>query len=175
MIYKSTIENILLISKNGSTLLTDGSSLNDDSEAWRKKREEKDLAYENARIVAWSIWFEAYSNGDISLDVLLRNARRSLVKLQVDDFLRWKTIGLLADEALDISPPRRSRGNKGQAVALRRIACEFVRLANEEGFVLSRASKKGATAFERASSALSDLGVSALPRQIEDWYYSRDS
>lgn len=172
MIYKSTIEKILSSGNNRTTLLTEGYSLNEDSEAWKRKREEKDSAYEKARIVAWSIWFEAYSRGDISLDALLRNARRSMVKLQVDDFLRWKTLGLLADEALDISPPRRSRGNKGQAVTLRRMACEFVRLANEEGFVLSRTSKKGATAFERASSALSDLGVSALPRQIEDWYYS---
>ena len=147
------------------TLLTDGWS--PPSEEQRKA---KDAAYEKARLIAWDIWYQAYSSGDISLDILLRNAQRSLVKLDVDDFLRWKTLGLLVENALKAEPPKRTRGNKGQPEALRKIARQLVKMANDDGFVLSRSSSME-TAFERASNIMAELGVSALPRQVEDWYY----
>lgn len=148
-----------------NTLLTD--SWNPISEEQRKAKEK---AYQQARIIAWNIWFTSFQSGSISLENLLRNAQRSLIKLEVDDFNRWKTLGLLTEKALQIDPPKRSRGNKGQPESLRQIARELVAIANNEGFSLSRSSSTK-TAFEQVSEVMADLGISVTPRQVEDWNY----
>ncbi len=148
-----------------STLL--GSGYIPLSEEQRKAKEE---AYDKARLIAWEVWYQAFECGSISLDDLLRNAQRSLIKLGVEDYLRWKTLGLLAERALKSDPPKRSRGNKGQPESLRNIARQLVDLANNDGFVLSRLSPSN-TAFEHVAEMLANLGISVTPRQAEDWYY----
>lgn len=148
-----------------TTLLTEGVKCRSDEE-----RIANDRAYEQGKIVAWEIWFDAYANGQLTLEVLLRNAQRSLLKLDVDDFQRWKMLGLLAENALKVDPPKRSRGNKGQPVALRLIASRLVKIAHSEGYILNRASDDR-TAFEHVAEILANLGIPVSPRQIEDWHY----
>lgn len=127
--------------------------------------------YEKGRFIAWRVWFDAFKSGKISLDQLLRNAYRTMIKLEVEDYSRWKTLGELAENALKVDPPKRSKGNRGQPETLRQIARELVEMANEEGFILSRVSTSK-TAFEHAADILANLGISATPRQVEDWFYS---
>ena len=135
-----------------------------------EERIAKDHAYEQGRIIAWTIWFEAYTRGQLSLERLLKNAQLSLIKLGVDDFIRWKTLGQLAEKALKTTPPKRPRGNKGQPEALRLIASRLVELAYNDGYVLNRASNNK-TAFEHVTEIMVNLGIPVTPRQIEDWYY----
>lgn len=148
-----------------TTLLTEGVKCRSDEE-----HTANDRAYEQGRVIAWEIWFDAYANGQLTLEVLLRNAQRSLLKLAVDDFQRWKALGLLAESALKLDPPRRSRGNKGQPEALRLIASRLVKMAHSEGYILNRASYDR-SAFEYVAEILANLGIPVSPRQIEDWYY----
>lgn len=148
-----------------TTLLTDGWLPRSDEE-----RIAKDDAYEKARLIAWLIWYQSYEEGLLALEVLLRNAQRSLIKLGVDDFLRWKTLGLLVERALIAAPPKRSRGNRGQPEALRKIACDVLEMANRDGYPLNRNSMEQ-TAFEYTAEILANLGISVTPRQLEDWYY----
>ena len=138
-----------------------------------QQRVEQEQAYEKARVIAWQIWFAAYESGSLSLEELLRHARRSLEKLRIDDFLRWKTLGQLVEHALKIHPPKRSRGNKGKPKALREIAISLVELANKrEGHVLSRGKKsEEQTAFEFVAGLMANLGIAVTPRQIELWKY----
>jgi len=173
MIYKSTIEKIIGIGNNRTTLLTDGYSLNEGSEAWKKKREEKDRAYENARIIAWTVWYEGYERGDIGFRELIERARDSLLALGVEDFLRWKTLGLLADKALAMTPPKRKRGNAGRVDPKKAIAVQLVDLASGDGFVLSRESKNGASAFDHVAELMTRLGMDTTSRQVHDWCYPR--
>lgn len=150
------------------TFLTDGRIPISDDE-----RKSKEKAYEKARVISWKIWFEAYKSGQLSLEYLLRNSERSLKILGVDDFLRWKTLGLLVESALKVSPPKRSRGNKGHPGALRSVVVGLVTIAHDDdGFVLTRIAKEQ-TAFERVAEILAELGISITPRQAEDWYYDR--
>jgi len=151
------------------TLLTDG-AFNFRTDEQRQAAED---AYEKARTIAWVIWFEAYEQGELSLEMLLRYASRSLKKLSVDDFLRWKTLGLLVDKALAVEPKKRSRGNKGAPESLRAIARSLVELAHQKGFVLSRSSAYR-SAFEMVADIMADLGIPVTPRQIEEWTYERN-
>lgn len=63
---------------------------------------------------------------------------RSLVAIGIDDFLRWKTLGLLSENALSIEQPKRKRGNAGYVDPRKSIAIQLVELAKDDGFVLAR-------------------------------------
>lgn len=130
----------------------------------------KDRDYDQGRIIAWEIWFSAYTNGQLSFERLLRYAQRSLIKLEIDDYRRWKTLGQLVEKAIKVAPPKRPRGNKGQPSELRLIASRLVEIAHRDGYILNRASN-GRTAFEHVAEILANLGIPVTPRQIEDWHY----
>lgn len=141
--------------------------------AIERDQTKNEIAYDRAREVAWLIWFDAYERGQISFEDLISNAKRSIEKLGVQDFLRWKLLGLLCDKALAITPPKRGKGNKGRASALKEICKSLVKMAADDGYPLSRAGNLSKiSAFERvADELLPEIGCFATARSIENWYY----
>lgn len=168
MIYKSTIENILSHANGGETLLGGAGDCLSDEE-----RTAKENAYLKARIIVWTIWFDGYAQGNIDLRELLEHANRSLVAIGIDDFLRWKTLGLLSENALSIEQPKRKRGNAGYVDPRKSIAIQLVELAKDDGFVLARESKNGKSAFDHVAEILTSLGMDTNSRQVHDWCYPR--
>lgn len=171
MIYESTIEEILCSGASDQTLLGTYPKSQEDLAAQEAARNLADNAYYKARVIAWTIWFEGYERGDIDFRELLERARVSLVALDIEDFRRWKTLGLLADKALAMTPPRRKKGNAGRVDPRKVIAVQLVDLASADGFVLSRESKNGRSAFEHVAEIMTRLGMDTTSRQVHDWCY----
>ena len=175
MIYTTTIPNIFALASNNQSLL--GGDYNpisaEESAAKDAARALADNAYYKARIIAWTIWYEGYERGDIDFRELLERARASLVALGVDEFLRCKTLGLLTDKALAITPPKRKRGKSGFIDPRKSIAIQLVNLAKADGFVLSKESKNSRSAFEHVAEIMTRLGMNTSLLQVHDWCYPR--
>lgn len=137
-------------------------------EAEMRRKEEM---VECARILVLGVWLEAYKAGHLTLEKLCRKSRQALIRVPVGH--RERALGQMLDAALVMDVPQRTRGNKGEPLALKALAKELVTIANtDHGHTLSRDSKGKATAFVRVAEILTDLGVGGVtPRQIEDWYY----
>lgn len=171
MLYESTIKEILFSGATGQKLLGAYQNSQEDLAAQEASRNLADNAYYKARVIAWTIWFEGYERGDIDFRELLQRAKFSLVALDIDDFHRWKTLGLLADKALAMTPPKRKKGNAGRVDPRKAIAVQLVDLASADGFVLSRESKNGRSAFEHVAEIMTRLGMETTSRQVHDWCY----
>lgn len=122
------------------------------------------------RTLVFDVWLQAYREGEVDLEVLLREARKLLKRLN-DQRLLERSLGYLVEQALSCEPPKRGRGNKGRPSVLRKLAVGVVDLVVEHEGLTRNRETKGGSAFQRASDLLMENGVSATARQIEGWYY----
>lgn len=126
----------------------------------------KEEMVERARILVMEVWLEAYKAGELTLEKLCRKSRQALIR--VPEGHRQRALGQMLDLALMVDVPARSRGNKGEPYAIRKLARDLAAIAHDEyGLVIGRSG----TAWERVAEILVDLGVGVTPRQIEEWCY----
>lgn len=153
------------MASSGLTLLT-----GEPSPADVERQKLRDKQIDKSRVMVFDIWLQAYRDGDIGLELMLREARKVLRRLD-DQRLMERALGHMVDQALSCDPPKRGRGNKGRPRAFRRLLVGLVDLAVErEGLSKTRA---GDNAFTRVSDILKDtMGMHVTPRQVEDAYYN---
>lgn len=119
------------------------------------------------------LWYDAYSSGEIDFVRFCENVQNSLSeKKGIPAFQRQKKLGAAVEAALKCMPPKRTpKSRRSRPASLQQICYDLVRLAADcEKLPITRGSKKGNTAFERACEVLNSAGVKITSSAVERAY-----
>ena len=122
------------------------------------------------------VWVEGFASGEVALEAALRKCQAAAVAARLPTHQKERLLGRATSRILRATPPGKGREN-AVPLGLKRIASELIDLAYTDGFQSRpRPSKRPpkvkrpqSSAAAKVASILSDYGVSATARSVEEW------